>query len=104
MLDIIEIADGQDMKTADSAVPKAANVLSIQLESLEYAPKFGVDLAFFLESNFQFQNESFKSYLVERLTAHQINVSQVTETLETLFNQYTFFVDAADGLPGGLIR
>jgi hypothetical protein len=92
MKDIIEANDGQDLLVMDSIVAKAGNVLSIQLGSLEYAKTFGVDLKYFLESEFQFQNDSFKSYLVRRLVESQVNVSEVLETIENLFHQYTYSV------------
>jgi hypothetical protein len=102
-LDIVSVEDGQDLGTAVTAVSKAGNVLSVQQGNLEYAPLFGVDLRYFLESPFVFQNESFKSYLVERLTYHQINVTEVLETLETLYASYVYFVDNQDNSAGGFI-
>ena len=44
---MIDIQDfqGEDLQIKDSQTPKAANVLSTQLASLEYAPALGVDLA-----------------------------------------------------------
>ncbi len=92
MMDIIEAEDGEDLNVMDSIVAKAGNVISVQLGSLEYAQEFGVDLRFFLESDFQFQNESFKAYLVQRLTEHQVNVNEVIDTIESLFEEYTFMV------------
>jgi hypothetical protein len=38
-----------DLDLVDTIVPKAANVLQVQLATLEYAPTFGVDLVFFPE-------------------------------------------------------
>jgi hypothetical protein len=101
--DIIEIKMGEDLKVFDSIVSKAGNVLSVQLGALEYAPDFGVDLRFFLESDFKFQNESFKSYLVQRLTEHQINVAQIRETVGAFFHKYTYFVGDNDASSGGMI-
>jgi len=95
MRDIIDCPEGEDLVVMDSIVAKAGNVLSIQLGSLEYAPQFGVDLRFFLESDFIFQNESFKAYMIQRLTESQVNVSQVTEEIQSLFNKYTYFVGEA---------
>jgi hypothetical protein len=92
MKDIVEVNDSEDMKVFDTVVPKAVNVLSIQVSDLEYAPEFGVDFRFFLQSQFQFQNESFKAYLVQRLTENQVNVSQVIQTVETLFQKFTYSV------------
>ena len=78
-MDIVEISDGQDLGLADTVVPKAGNVISVQLGSLDFEPTFGADLKFFLNSEFRFQNQSFKAYLIERLTQHQVNVSSTTE-------------------------
>lgn len=103
MIDIVKIEDGLDIGVQDSIVPKAANVLSIQLGALEYAQDFGIDKSFFLQSDFQFQNDSFKSYMLQRLTESQVNVSQVVDVLETLFQQLTFYVGDAKKTNGGLI-
>jgi hypothetical protein len=103
MLDIVRIEDGFDLGFGDTATVKAANVLSVQLGALEYAPNFGVDFRFFLQSDFQFQNESFKSYLIERLTQHQINVGSVTEVLESLYGRYIFKVGDAQQKAEGFI-
>jgi hypothetical protein len=92
MKDITEVSNG-DLVLTDTVLMKATNLLSTQLASLEYAPDFGVDFRFFIESNLQFQNESFKAYLVERLTQNQINVSDVLERMEALYQQFTFHVD-----------
>lgn len=104
MLDIVQVEDGKDMGFADSVVMKAGNVLSVQLGDLEYLPNFGSDLKFFIDSPTQFQNDSFKQYLVQRLSRYQINVADVTEILETLFTQYTFRVSDGNPNSGGLIR
>lgn len=93
MLDILSIEEGQDLRFADTAVTKAANVISVQLGDLEYAPDFGVDLGFFLQEQLQFQNQSFRAYLVQRLVENQVNVSSVVPVIEDLFTKYTFYVD-----------
>jgi len=103
MKDIIEVKMGEDLKVFDSVVAKAGNVLSIQLGDLEYAPGFGVDFKFFLESEFKFQNDSFKAYLVQRLAESQINVSEVLQTVDQLFQKYTYSVGDSRESNGGLI-
>ncbi len=90
--DIITIEDGLDLGLSLSNVPRAANVLSVQLGELEYANSFGIDKRYFLETPVLFQNESFKMYLVQRLTEHGINVSEVAESIYTLFSKLTFFL------------
>ncbi len=104
MFDIAEITNGSDMVMRDTAVFKAANVCSIQLGALEYAPDFGVDLKFFVQSDLQFQNESFKSYLVERLIQSQVNVNDVTEVVEKLNSNFLFNVGDNNISAGGLVR
>jgi hypothetical protein len=103
MKDIIEVLDGQDLNVMDTPLPKAGNVLSIQLGSLEYALDFGVDLKFFLDSELKFQNESFKAYLVQRLTENQINVAEVIDFVGPLFEKYTFYVGDLKPSNGGMI-
>jgi hypothetical protein len=103
MLDIVEVEDGKDIVVADSSVAKAANVLSVQLGTLEYAKDFGVDLRFFLTSNLRFQNDSFRAYLVERLARHQVNVTEVPETIDALFGKYTFMIGGDNENEKGLI-
>lgn len=106
MIDIVAIGEGPggDLRTFDAQTSKAANVLSVQLGYLEYAPEFGIDLRFFIQENFQFQNESFRSYLIQRLSEHHVNVNQVIDTLETLYQKFTFEVGNADKTKGGFIR
>lgn len=96
MIDIVRVEDGQDLGFADTAVIKAANVVSVQLGSLEYAPQFGADLNYFLTSGFQIQTASFKAYLIQRLTESQINVSDCIETIESLVSKFSFYVSSAN--------
>lgn len=103
MKDIVEIVDGSDLVIVDSIVSKAANVISVQLGDLSYAEDFGVDLNYFLQPGLQFQNESFKSYLVNRLTESQVNVAQAVEVFETLFERLTFYVGDNNANTGALI-
>lgn len=94
MIDIVSV--GGDIQLFDSQVPKAANILSVQVESLEYAPDLGIDLAYFLNEEFRFQNESFKAYLIERLAAQGVNVSSVIDTVERVYRKYTFEIKSDD--------
>lgn len=95
MIDIIDVRDGEDLVIADSAVMKAANVLSTQLGSLEYAPSFGIDIRYFVFSQLRIQRESFKAYLIERLSLFQINTAEVSETLEKFYSTLTFSVSSS---------
>jgi hypothetical protein len=101
MKDITTIST--DLNIVDTQVYKAKNVLQTQLGTLEYAPDFGVDIAFFIDEEFQFQNDSFKSYLIQRLAEHHVNVNQVLELLETFVLQFTFIV-GEETKSGGFIK
>jgi hypothetical protein len=80
-----------DMGIADTQAPRAANILSVQMGWLYYAPPdFGVDLAYFLNPAFSFQDAAFKAYLVQVLANFAISVAEVTETVETLYQKYAF--------------
>lgn len=88
MIDIVEITD--DIGVYDTNVMRAKNVLSVQLASLEYAEDFGVDLKYFLSEDFEFQNDSFKAYLLQRLAEHNIDVFGIEDTVNALYRQYAF--------------
>lgn len=102
MIDITSLTDG-DLVLRESQAAKAANVLQIQTGSLEYAKEFGIDLAFFLDPDFNFQNESFKAYLIQRLSEHHVNVNQVLDELERFQQQLTFLVGETEDKTGGFI-
>lgn len=93
---------GEDIRLYDSQVPKATNILSVQLGSLEYAQELGIDIDYFLSEDFEFQNESFKSYLVEVLARNGVNVAKVIELVESLSTKLTFEI-SPDETGGGLI-
>lgn len=86
MTDIISI--GEDLGVLDTQVPRAANILSVQLGALTYAPDLGIDLAYFLSEQFTFQNESFLAHLIQTLANSSINVASVNETVQALYTKY----------------
>lgn len=92
MIDIVSSNDGEDMGIYNTQVPKAGNILSVQLASLEYAGSIGIDLSYFLSEDFIFQNASFKSYLIQVLAENGINVTSVLDTVENLYSQYVIQV------------
>lgn len=100
MIDIVAIED--DIRFFDTQTTKATNILSVQLGALEYAPDLGIDLRFFLSEEFRFQNESFKSYLVQILANNGINVANLIEANENLLDRYIFELTPAE-TSGGLI-
>lgn len=92
--------EGKDLSIRRTDVCRASNVLAVQLTSLEYAPSFGIDLKFFLTSDFQLQNESFKAYCVQRLLEHQVNIANVTEVIGQLDKFLTFSINDNDSGTG----
>lgn len=95
MIDVFPPADDSlDIGEFETTVPRATNILSVQVGALEYAPDLGIDLAFFLSEQFKFQDDSFKAYLVEVLAFRGINVSELIETIDSLSSQYSFKVQA----------
>lgn len=104
MIDIISWDNGADLGIADTDVPRAANILSTQLGSLEYQQDLGIDLAYFLTERVKFQDDSFKSYLVRVLAVAGINVTDVSEVIHSLFSDYKIRiapVEQTDGLIAG---
>ena len=90
MTDIVRVADGEDLGVFDTDVSRAKNILSVQFGTLEYAQDLGIDLEFFLSPDFRFQNEAFRTYLIQVLARRNINVASVDESIQNLFTQLTF--------------
>lgn len=77
------------LKTADTTLYKARNILSTQVGSLSYAPEFGIDYDLFFGKDYKIQTETFKSYAISKLSENGINPQEVfteEQTLETLLN------------------
>lgn len=89
MTDIVSTS-GSDIGILDDDSPRAKNILSVQINTLYYAPDLGIDLKYFLDENFRFQTESFKAYLIEKLSNYSINVASVNDIVENLYRQFTF--------------
>lgn len=104
MIDIVSAEDGLDLGIYNTQTTKAANVLSIQLGSLEYLPEFGIDLAYFLSENVEFQNQSFLSYLVQVLASNSINVSSVIDVVHKLYHEYLFEISGQNNNTGLIAR
>lgn len=104
MLDIVQVRNGFDLGVAASDIPKAANILSVQIGELEYESEFGVDKKYFLTQSIRFQPASYKAYLVQRLAENQITVSTVLSIVNALYTRLTFFIGDRNQNVKGLIR
>lgn len=67
-----------DITFPDGEVVRAKNLFEVQVGSLYYLPAWGVDLEFFLNPEYQIQNESFEAHLVQRLGEFGFNVLSLT--------------------------
>lgn len=103
MIDIIE-ANEDGLGIFDTETSRAANILSVQFGSLEYEQSLGIDLRFFLSEDFQFQNESFQSYLIEVLANRGINVSSILETVDSLYNSLVISITPQQTTTGLIAR
>lgn len=97
MIKDMMIETGKDLTVAQTEAPRAANVLSVQLADLEYASDFGIDLRFFLESEFAIQPESFKAYCVQRLLQHGVNVAKTVDVLDKFYTIIDFRIGSSEG-------
>lgn len=104
MIDIVSNGPGLDMGVFDTQATKAANILSVQLGALQYAQDLGIDLAYFLDEDFQFQNESFKAHLIQTLANSSINVADVITTVDHLFQRYIFNLTPGESGTGLVAR
>lgn len=103
MMDIFSIEEGKDLNIQDTIVPKAANLLSVQLGALEYAPEFGIDLDYFLNNPVAFQNDSFMAYLVQRMSENMIDVTSALSIIEKFMTRFDFSVNAVEENSEGFI-
>lgn len=103
MIDIVVNASGE-LDTFDTQVNKAQNILNIQLGSLEYWPEGGIDLNYFLSPQFEFQDKSFESYIVQVLANNGINVASLMTTSKDLYQQMLINLKAEDQSTGLIAR
>lgn len=67
------------LKTADTLIYKARNILSTQIGSLAYAPDFGIDYDLFFGEDYQIQNQTFQAYAISKLSENGINPLDVLD-------------------------
>jgi hypothetical protein len=103
MIDIVDF-NSSGMQTYDTQTEQAANILSVQLGALEYAPDLGIDLRYFLSEKIQFQDESFKAYLIQALAQRGINVASLIVLKQDLFDQYNINISPQENSTGMVVR
>ena len=103
MIDIVGFTT-KGMEVYDTQTERAANTLSVQLGSLEYAQDLGIDLRYFLTENVRFQNDSFKAYIVQTLASRGINVASLTEIINQLDSDYDINLSPEENSTGLVAR
>lgn len=103
MIDIIGF-DEKGMQLLDTQTEKAANILSVQLGALEYAQDLGIDLRYFMTEKTQFQNESFRAYLVQILASRGINVSSIQTVINALDVNFNMKLSPEENSTGMIAR
>lgn len=103
MIDIIGF-DSSGMSTYDTQTERAANILGIQLGALEYWPEGGIDLRYFLTEPVEFQDASFRAYLIQILASWGINVASLSTDLEALFSNYLIKLSPQENNSGLIVR
>jgi len=103
MIDIVGFTSS-GMEVYDTQVQRAANILSVQLGALEYAKDLGIDLRYFLTEPINFQDDSFKAYLIQTLVSRGINVSSLIEVLNSLDSNYNINLSPSENSTGLVAR
>lgn len=103
MIDIYSTGSGE-LQTFDTQTHRAANILNTQLGALEYAQDLGVDLKYFLQPDYKFQDASFQSYLVQVLAASGINVATIMTTVQNLYQDLKINLAPEDQTSGLIAR
>lgn len=63
-----------DLEFVSSELPRAENLIGVQLGTLNYQPNWGVDLEYFLNPNYEIQAECFEAHLLQRIGFWGMNV------------------------------
>ena len=92
MLDLINLVDGDDLHIQHNVAMKAGNIIGTQIGSLDFKLDFGADLKYFLQEDLKFQTDSFKSYLVGRLSEYRIQVNDTVSIVEQFANKFAMSV------------
>jgi len=71
------------LRTADTLIYKARNILSTQIGSLAYAPEFGIDYDLFFGEDYTIQNQTFQAYAISKLSENGVNPLDVLDTKGT---------------------
>lgn len=85
-----------ELKTNDTVVFKAKNILEIQEGSLSYAPDLGIDLKRFLAPDVKIQNSTFEAYSIQKLGEQGVNPIELIVNKETFRQVFDYTVAEAE--------
>lgn len=88
----IYLGQNADLRTAETDVYKAENLLMVQIRTLYYVQDFGIDLIRFINPGVEIQVETFKAYTIDRLIANGIKVFSVQSTLDKFIRNLTYTI------------
>lgn len=80
----------KDLVLVSSELPRAANLIEVQLGCLYYQPDWGVDLEYFLNPDYEIQSESFEAYLLQRIGFWGMNVVNFIANQKPFIRQMVF--------------
>lgn len=89
--DIYLSHDGE-LRTADTDVYKAENILMVQLGALYYEQDFGIDLTRFIDPGVEIQLETFRAYTVDRLIANGVQVYTVQTVVDKFMAKINYTI------------
>jgi hypothetical protein len=104
MIDIMFDKEKKDIQIVNTDVYKADNLLKTQVGSLVYAMDFGIDLKYFLNPDFEIENNVFINYLQQRISEFSITIANLERVTENFTEKVSIKIDSnetAGNLIGG---
>lgn len=95
----IYLDDNGALQTRDTDVYKGYNILKTQLGKLVYALNLGIDLASFINSEVQIQEQTFIAYTTQQLANQGVRITEIAKITSELKStlQYTVAKPTIEG-------
>ncbi|MDR0676297.1 MAG: hypothetical protein LBF97_04585 [Elusimicrobiota bacterium] len=94
MLDLTGGLKNNDLELKDTNIYRAKNLFDIQQGSLHYFQDWGIDLEYFFSPDLKFQNESFATYLQQKITEWGMIVESVKEILNNFLDNISIKIES----------
>ena len=82
----------RDIKFEDTDAYKAKNILDVQLGYLWFAPDFGIDIAYYVLGDLQFQAETFNAYILGELIKRNIDIQRYESEIKDFVDKLVVVV------------